>query len=99
MIYFFLILFIISTVILAYLSYVNYIKYNKALQYTEAYVLFVSSLWYRFNDTKKKMEEIDHRGSFKADDEVGYTFTGLQECINELYEFITKYVNAEETKK
>ncbi len=94
-----LVFFILTTVILAYLSYVNYIKYNKALKYTEAYVLFVSSLWYRFTDTKKKMDEIDRRGSFKSDDEVGHTFTALQECIDELYEFITKYVNKEEAKE
>lgn len=94
-----LLFFILTTVIFAYLSYVNYIKYNKALKYTEAYVLFVSSLWYRFTDTKNKMDEIDRRGSFKADDEVGHTFTALQECIDELYEFITKYVNKEEAKE
>lgn len=94
-----LIFFILTTILLAYMSYVNYIKYNKALKYTEAYVVFVSSLWYRFTDTKQKMDEIDRRGSFKADDEVGHTFTALQECIDELYEFITKYVNKEEAKE
>lgn len=91
-----LVFFILLTVILGYLSYVNYIKYSKALQYTEAYVLFISNLWFRFKETKDKMDEIDRRGSFKADDEVGHTFTGLQECIDDLYEFITKYVNQEE---
>jgi len=94
-----LIFFILTTIIFGYLSYVNYIKYNKALKYSEAYVLFVSNLWYRFTDTKNKMEEIDRRGSFRADDEVGHTFTSLQDCINDLYEFITKYVNKEEAKE
>lgn len=78
------------------MSYVNYIKYNKALKYSEAYVLFISNLWYKFRETRDKMEEIDFRGSFKADDEVGFTFTSLKECIDDLYEFITKYVNQEE---
>jgi len=81
----------------AYLSYVTYIKYKKVLEYSEVYVMFVSSLWYKFNDTKAKMDEIDRRGSFRADDEVGHTFTALQDCINELYDFITKYVNKEES--
>jgi hypothetical protein len=99
MIYFFLVFFILTTVTFAYLSYVSYIKYNKALKYTEAYVLFISSLWYKFKETKMKMNEIDRRGSFEADDEVGHTFTALQECIDELYEFITKYVNKEDESK
>lgn len=94
-----LIFFMLTTGILAYLAYINYIKYNKALKYTEAYILFVSNLWFRFNDTKAKMDEIDRRGAFKADDEVGHTFTALQDCINDLYEFITKYVNKEESKE
>lgn len=93
-----LVFFIVTTLVASYLAYVNYIKYARAIKYTEAYVLFVSNLWYKFSGTKKRMDEIDFRGSFKADDEVGYTFTSLKECIDELYEFITKYVNKEETK-
>lgn len=96
---YFLIFFILTTGVFGYLSFVNYIKYNKALKYSEAYVMFVSTLWYKFTNTKIRMDEIDRRGSFKADDEVGHTFTALQECIDELYEFITKYVNKEEAKK
>lgn len=94
-----LIFFILTTLVLAYLSYVNYIKYIKALKYSEAYVLFITTLWYKFTDTKNKMSEIDRRGSFRADDEVGHTFTALQECIDDLYEFITRYVNQEEAEK
>ena len=93
-----LIFFILTTIVLGYLAWVLYIKYNKAILYSEAYVRFVSNLWYKFTSTKVKMDEIDRRGSFKADDEVGYTFTELQECIDELYQFITKYVNKEETE-
>lgn len=93
-----LVFFIITTAVFAYLAYINYIKYNKAVKYAEAYVRFISTLWYKFNDTKEKMHEIDRRGSFKADDEVGHTFTALQECIDTLYDFITTYVNKEETK-
>ena len=91
--------FIVTTAIFAYIAYINYIKFNKALKYAEAYVLFVSNLWYRFNDTKNKMDEIDRIGAFRTDDQVGHTFTALQECIDDLYGFITKYVNKEEAKK
>lgn len=95
----FLVIFLLLTTgIFAYLAYVHYIKYNKLLKYNETYIHFVSHLWFKFNNTKQRMEEVDRRGSFRADDEVGHTFDALKECIDELYEFITKYVNKEETK-
>lgn len=90
---------ILLNIVLAYLVYINYIKYEKALKYTEAYVLFVSSLWFKFNDTKNRMEELDTIGAFRSDDQVGHTFDSLKECIDNLYEFITKYVNKQDTKK
>jgi len=94
-----LIFFILTTALCGYVAYANHVKYNKAVAYTEAYLLFVSSLWYKFNDTKRRMDEIDRIGAFKADDQVGHTFTALQECIDELFEFITKYVNREDEEK
>lgn len=36
-------------------------------------------------NTYEKMLEIDHRGAFKSDDEVGTTFESLNSIINELY--------------
>lgn len=93
-------------VVVGYLAYINYVKYNKAIKYaedtikiSEMYVQFISSLWFKFNDTKQKMDEIDRIGAFKSDDQVGHTFTALQECIDDLYDFITKYVDNEEKAK
>jgi phosphate uptake regulator len=47
------------------------------------------------------MKEIDRLGAFQADDEVGSIFKQLDESVDDLYEFITKYVNTEtqENKK
>lgn len=101
---------VILSILLAtvsYLAYINYNKYKKAVKYaedsiayTEMYIQFISRLWFKFNDTKKRMDEVDRLGAFKADDQVGHTFITLQECIDELYDFITKYVDKkEETKK
>lgn len=100
---------VILSVLLAitsYLAYINYIKYNKAIKYAEEtisvsqmYVQFISKMWFKFTDTKQRMDEIDRLGAFKSDDQVGHTFTALQECIDDLYEFITKYVDKEEKAK
>lgn len=101
-------LIILSIALLAvcYFAYITYIKYKKVLtyaeslvQYNETYIQFISAMWFKFKHTKKYMEEIDRKGAFRADDEVGHTFTALQECIDDLYEFITTYVNKEEETK
>ena len=44
------------------------------------------------------MNVIDHRGSFKADDEVGAAFESLKDCVEELDEYIKRYVQTEEEK-
>lgn len=101
-----LVILLVLLAIISYLAYINYIKYNKAVKYAEEsmkmanmYEQFIANMWFKFNDTKQKMDEIDRLGAFKADDQVGHTFTALQECIDELYEFITKYVDKNEEAK
>ena len=82
--------------LLGYLLYINYKRAEIATKYCEAYVQFISTLYYKFTQTRDRMKEIDRIGSFKADDEVGVTFTYLKEQVNDLDEFIKKYVEAEE---
>ena len=45
------------------------------------------------------MKQLDRLGAFQADDEVGAIFKDMDESIDNLYAFITKYVNREETEK
>lgn len=89
-------------VFLGYLLYINYQRAEIATKYCEAYVQFVSTLYFKFTETRDRMKDIDRLGAFKADDEVGIIFTDIDESIDTLYEFITRYVNtkqAEEDKK
>ncbi len=79
--------------LLGYLLYINVRKLNTVTTYCEAYVQFINAMYYRFQDTQERMKEIDRIGAFQADDEVGVTFKNLDECINELHDFLTKYVN------
>lgn len=93
---------IILSVLVALLSYLLYINFNraeKAERYCEAYVRFITALYFKFLDTRDRMKEVDRLGAFRADDEVGVVFNEIDESINELYEFITKYVNAKESKE
>lgn len=83
-----------------YTTYINYMKYKKAVEYAEngffIYNTFIVNLYIKFRDTLNAMKAADVRGSFQADDEVGVTFSYLKEQIDDLDEFIKKYVEAEE---
>ena len=45
--------------------------------------------------TKNELDKIDYRGSFKADDEVGFTFIAIQTSIDTLLEQVEKLRNDE----
>lgn len=90
-----LIIFLVLTNgVLGYLLYASTKKYNTLLVYTEAYVQFITSLYFNLRNTKEQMDGVDKRGSFSSDDEVGFAFKEIKESIEEVYQFITKYVNA-----
>ena len=40
----------------------------------------------RIQDTKQVLEEIDSKGSFEADDEIGVVFTAIKEAVDEINE-------------
>ena len=40
----------------------------------------------RILDTKQVLEEIDAKGSFEADDEIGVVFTAIKEAVDEINE-------------
>lgn len=94
-----LIISIIGNLVLGYLVYANWKKSERASEYCEAYVRFISVLFLRFTETRNKLQEVDRLGAFKADDEVGFIFKDIDESIDDLYQFITKYVNTTEDKE
>ena len=40
----------------------------------------------RIQDTKQILDEVDIKGSFEADDEIGVIFTSIKEAVDELNE-------------
>ena len=44
----------------------------------------------RIQDTKQVLEEIDAKGSFEADDEIGVVFTAIKEAVDEINEITEK---------
>ena len=90
----------ILLVVASYLAYANYKKYQKAVEYAEngffVYNRFIADLYDKFKTAENNMKVIDHRGSFRADDEVGMTFEALKSCIEELDEYLSRYVDGQE---
>ena len=82
--------------LLSYLLYINFRRAERAEEYCELYIRFVSVLFLKFKATREHMKEVDRLGAFQADDEVGMIFKELDLSIESLHEFITKYVNTED---
>lgn len=84
----------------SFLAYVNYKKYTKAVEYAEngffIYNSFIANLYTRFRDAHNTMKAVDQRGSFSSDDEVGAAFQAIKECVDELDEYISRYVETKE---
>mgnify|MGYP003116391838 CR=1 FL=1 len=38
----------------------------------------------RIQDTKQVLDELDNKGTFKADDEIGVVFTAIKEAVDEI---------------
>ena len=48
--------------------------------------VWIESYAQRVIDTQETLKEIDDKGSFEADDEIGVVFTSIKETIDELNE-------------
>jgi len=47
---------------------------------------WIESYAQRIQDTQQVLKEIDNKGTFEADDEIGVTFTAIKEAVDELNE-------------
>jgi hypothetical protein len=76
---YFLILFILLTLVEGYVIFNLTRKVERLETWIEDYAQ-------RIQDTQRVLKEIDSKGNFEADDEVGVVFTAIKETIDELNE-------------
>ena len=76
---YFLILFILLTLVEGYVIFNLTRKVERLETWIEDYAQ-------RIQDTQRVLKEIDSKGDFEADDEVGVIFTAIKETIDELNE-------------
>jgi cytochrome b len=53
---------------------------------TERLESWIEDYAQRIQDTKQVLDELDNKGIFKADDEIGVVFTAIKEAVDELNE-------------
>ena len=77
------------TILSGFLIYVIYQMAEQADEYENNIDFFKQ--WYDkfitiIADADNKLAEVDKRGSFSSDDEIGFAYKTIQECINNLTE-------------
>ena len=67
-------------ILLAILGYTTFNQFRKV----ERLETWIEEYAQRVQDTQDVLEELDDKGSFEADDEIGIVFTTIKETIDEL---------------
>ena len=52
----------------------------------------------RIQDTKQTLDELDIKGTFKADDEIGVVFTAIKEAVDEINEITERSYNEKQKR-
>ena len=63
----------------------GFTTYNQ-LRKVERLESWIEDYAQRIQNTKQVLEEIDAKGSFEADDEIGVVFTAIKEAVDEINE-------------
>jgi hypothetical protein len=59
----------------------------------EKLINFISSLNVRLHTDFSHLKEIDRRGSFESDDEVGFVFNTIKGIIEDSYKIVNEFLN------
>lgn len=54
---------------------------------------FIVEINQRLYEDYETLKEVDKRGSFESDDEVGFVFVTIKNTIEDSYAFVNKYIN------
>ena len=80
----------ILVVTLGYTTFNLLRKNEKQEDILAGYMSYLNKISDTIEITDKKLKEVDHRGSFKADDEVGFVFEQIKSIQTILNAFIIK---------
>jgi hypothetical protein len=81
---------IILVVILGFTTYNLLVKNEKAEDIILSQNKFISKIKETINYTNQRLTQIDYKGSFEADDEIGFFFKEVKQLQDKLNEFNNK---------
>ena len=77
----------VLVVILGYTTFNLLNKNEKAEDIIMSYVAFYKKLSTQINKSQKKLKEIDQKGTFEGDDEIGWFFNEVKKIQNNISKF------------
>jgi hypothetical protein len=80
----------LMVVILGYTTFNLLRKNEKQEDILTGYMVYLNKISKIIDESDKKLKEIDHRGSFKADDEIGFFFESVKSIQTILNSFNIK---------
>ena len=85
-----LILLVIIILVMGYIIRNLLLKNEKQEDILTGYMVYLNKISKIIDESDKKLQEIDHRGSFKADDEIGFFFENVKSIQSILNSFNVK---------
>ena len=80
----------LMVVVLGYTTFNLLRKNEKQEDILTGYMVYLNKVSKVIDESDKKLKEIDHRGSFKADDEIGFFFESVKSIQTILNSFNIK---------
>src|SRR5210317_1261633 len=71
-------------------------KYEDIAQYQQNYIENISTV---IGESSKRLREVDERGTFESDDEIGFFFKGVKEIQSILDDFNLNVTDGQEEKQ
>lgn len=84
----FLILVILALIASVYVNYNLYSKYNTLEETAKENVDFILSIRARVLSQRSYLKQLDRKGAFESDDEIGYFFKELKKIVNDIATYL-----------
>jgi uncharacterized membrane protein YukC len=84
---------VILTLILSYTTYNLLLKNEKQEDILSGYMTYLNKISDTIEYSNQKLKEVDHKGSFKSDDEIGFIFEQIKTIQEVLNSFTIREVN------
>lgn len=84
--------------VLGYTTFNLLRKVERQEEFVEESDAFVVGLITKIEEATGKLDEIDSKGTFEGDDEVGWFFKSLLEMQEELQSYVTQHASQEESE-